>query len=66
MPQAARDDEPENARIVLGLLQSVERDGGPVRAILPDPVSLFDRDKALGAGGILKFDHLANGAVART
>jgi hypothetical protein len=27
MPQAARDDEPENARIVLGLLQSVERDG---------------------------------------
>jgi DNA-binding MarR family transcriptional regulator len=27
MPQAARDDEPENARIVLGLLESVERDG---------------------------------------
>jgi DNA-binding MarR family transcriptional regulator len=27
MPQAARDDEPDNARIVLGLLQSVERDG---------------------------------------
>jgi DNA-binding MarR family transcriptional regulator len=27
MPQAARDEEPENARIVLGLLQSVERDG---------------------------------------
>jgi DNA-binding MarR family transcriptional regulator len=28
MPQAARNDEPENARIVLGLLESVERDGG--------------------------------------
>src|SRR5271157_1367844 len=27
MPQAARDDEPNNARIVLGLLESVERDG---------------------------------------
>src|ERR1700722_14964414 len=27
MPQAARDDEQNNARIVLGLLQSVERDG---------------------------------------
>jgi DNA-binding MarR family transcriptional regulator len=27
MPQATRDDEPDNARIVLGLLQSVERDG---------------------------------------
>ncbi|HZC58205.1 MAG TPA: winged helix-turn-helix transcriptional regulator [Xanthobacteraceae bacterium] len=27
MPQATRDDEPENARIVLGLLESVERDG---------------------------------------
>lgn len=27
MPQAARDDEPDNARIVLELLQSVERDG---------------------------------------
>ena len=27
MPQAARDDEPDNARIVLGLLESVERDG---------------------------------------
>jgi hypothetical protein len=28
MPHAARNDEPENARIVLGLLESVERDGG--------------------------------------
>jgi DNA-binding MarR family transcriptional regulator len=27
MPHAARDDEPDNARIVLGLLESVERDG---------------------------------------
>jgi DNA-binding MarR family transcriptional regulator len=27
MPQAARSDESENARIVLGLLESVERDG---------------------------------------
>jgi DNA-binding MarR family transcriptional regulator len=27
MPHVARDDEPDNARIVLGLLQSVERDG---------------------------------------
>jgi DNA-binding MarR family transcriptional regulator len=27
MPQAARNEEPENARIVLGLLESVERDG---------------------------------------
>jgi DNA-binding MarR family transcriptional regulator len=27
MPQAARSDEPDNARIVLGLLESVERDG---------------------------------------
>ena len=27
MPQAARDDEQNNARIVLGLLESVERDG---------------------------------------
>jgi DNA-binding MarR family transcriptional regulator len=27
MPQVARDDEPDNARIVLGLLESVERDG---------------------------------------
>jgi DNA-binding MarR family transcriptional regulator len=27
MPQAARSEESENARIVLGLLQSVERDG---------------------------------------
>ena len=27
MPQTTRDDEPENARIVLGLLESVERDG---------------------------------------
>jgi DNA-binding MarR family transcriptional regulator len=27
MPQAVRDEEPDNARIVLGLLQSVERDG---------------------------------------
>lgn len=27
MPQAARSEEPENARIVLGLLESVERDG---------------------------------------
>jgi DNA-binding MarR family transcriptional regulator len=27
MPQAARDDEQDNARIVLGLLESVERDG---------------------------------------
>jgi len=27
MPHAVRDDEPDNARIVLGLLQSVERDG---------------------------------------
>ncbi len=27
MPQAARNDEPDNARIVLGLLESVERDG---------------------------------------
>src|SRR6201987_6059881 len=27
MPQVARDSEPDNARIVLGLLQSVERDG---------------------------------------
>jgi DNA-binding MarR family transcriptional regulator len=27
VPQAARSDEPENARIVLGLLESVERDG---------------------------------------
>jgi DNA-binding MarR family transcriptional regulator len=27
MPQAARNDEPENSRIVLGLLESVERDG---------------------------------------
>ncbi len=27
MPQTARTDEPENARIVLGLLESVERDG---------------------------------------
>jgi DNA-binding MarR family transcriptional regulator len=27
MPQAARDDELNNARIVLGLLESVERDG---------------------------------------
>jgi DNA-binding MarR family transcriptional regulator len=27
MPQAARNDEPENARIVLGLLESVERNG---------------------------------------
>lgn len=28
VPQAARNDEPDNARIVLGLLESVERDGG--------------------------------------
>jgi DNA-binding MarR family transcriptional regulator len=28
MPQAARSEESENARIVLGLLESVERDGG--------------------------------------
>jgi hypothetical protein len=27
MPQAARNEEPENSRIVLGLLESVERDG---------------------------------------
>jgi DNA-binding MarR family transcriptional regulator len=27
MPQAARSDEPDNAKIVLGLLESVERDG---------------------------------------
>jgi DNA-binding MarR family transcriptional regulator len=27
MPQAARTEEPDNARIVLGLLESVERDG---------------------------------------
>lgn len=27
MPQAARNEEPDNARIVLGLLESVERDG---------------------------------------
>src|ERR1700723_2941542 len=27
MPQVARDDEPDNARIVLGLLESVECDG---------------------------------------
>ncbi len=27
MPQTARSDEPDNARIVLGLLESVERDG---------------------------------------
>src|SRR6202044_706658 len=27
MPQVARDDEPDNAKIVLGLLESVERDG---------------------------------------
>jgi DNA-binding MarR family transcriptional regulator len=27
MPQAARNDDPENSRIVLGLLESVERDG---------------------------------------
>jgi DNA-binding MarR family transcriptional regulator len=27
MPHAARDNEPDNARIVLGLLESVERDG---------------------------------------
>jgi DNA-binding MarR family transcriptional regulator len=27
MPQVARNEEPENARIVLGLLESVERDG---------------------------------------
>lgn len=27
MPQAARDEGPDNARIVLGLLESVERDG---------------------------------------
>jgi DNA-binding MarR family transcriptional regulator len=27
MPQAARTDEPDNTRIVLGLLESVERDG---------------------------------------
>jgi DNA-binding MarR family transcriptional regulator len=27
MPQTARHDEPDNARIVLGLLESVERDG---------------------------------------
>src|SRR3984957_9213908 len=27
MPHAAREDEPDNARIVLGLLESVERDG---------------------------------------
>jgi DNA-binding MarR family transcriptional regulator len=27
MPQTTRNDEPENARIVLGLLESVERDG---------------------------------------
>jgi DNA-binding MarR family transcriptional regulator len=27
MPQAAHSEEPENARIVLGLLESVERDG---------------------------------------
>ncbi len=27
MPQAARNGEPDNARIVLGLLESVERDG---------------------------------------
>src|SRR5271156_831656 len=27
MPQAARQDEPDNATIVLGLLESVERDG---------------------------------------
>src|SRR6201984_2445515 len=27
MPQAARSEESENARIVLGLLESVERDG---------------------------------------
>ncbi len=27
MPQTARTDEPDNARIVLGLLESVERDG---------------------------------------
>src|ERR1700693_1806485 len=27
MPQAARQDEPDNARIMLGLLESVERDG---------------------------------------
>src|SRR5271155_136232 len=27
MPQTARNDEPGNARIVLGLLESVERDG---------------------------------------
>ena len=27
MPQVVRDDEPDNARIVLGLLESVERDG---------------------------------------
>jgi len=27
MPQAVRNDEPDNARIVLGLLESVERDG---------------------------------------
>src|SRR5262249_23731068 len=28
MPQAARSEESENTRIVLGLLESVERDGG--------------------------------------
>ena len=27
MPHAGRNDEPDNARIVLGLLESVERDG---------------------------------------
>src|ERR1700733_4349104 len=27
MPQAARNEEPDNAKIVLGLLESVERDG---------------------------------------
>jgi hypothetical protein len=40
MPQAARDDEPDNARIVLGLLESVDRDGAQSQRMLASDLGI--------------------------
>jgi DNA-binding MarR family transcriptional regulator len=40
MPQAVRNDEPENTRIVLGLLESVERDGAQSQRMLASDLGI--------------------------
>src|SRR6202167_4952425 len=40
MPQVARNEEPDNAKIVLGLLESVERDGAQSQRMLASDLGI--------------------------